>query len=74
MKKTELESLRENSVEELAEIVAASRRELMQLRFSQVTEGQRLESKARGLRRHIARCLTLITQKQRQAAATEVSA
>jgi len=69
MKKSELRELREKDVDELKEQLAADRKALFQGRFERASEGKKLGAEARRLRRNIARCLTMITEKSNVGAA-----
>ncbi len=65
MKRSELQDLRARSLDDLRAEVEDARKQLMFGRFGAAVEGQGLGAKARLLRRHIARCQTIITQKQK---------
>ncbi|MFW5698394.1 MAG: 50S ribosomal protein L29 [Planctomycetota bacterium] len=64
MKANEKRELRERSVEDLQQEVEQMRRQLLDGRAAGVVEGKGLGMVARELRRHIARCLTVINEKQ----------
>ena len=68
MKKSEVQDLRDKSIEELEAAVVAAREELFKGRFKQATEGQGLGVQARNLRRQVARLLTVINEKKAAAA------
>lgn len=67
MKRNDKQALRDKSAAELTKIVEDSRRELLGGRTSKITEGKTLGVKGRMIRRNVARCLTLLTQKQQAA-------
>lgn len=69
MKKSEIQALRAQSIDELATAAQGLREELMRGRFAQATKGEGLGVRARSLRRAIARIETIITEKQKAAAA-----
>jgi len=63
MKKEAKDDLRSKPIEELREIVAEYREELLQGRIRGAIEGNGLGMRGRQLRRDIARCLTVIGEK-----------
>jgi large subunit ribosomal protein L29 len=69
MKQTVVEELRALSVDELQTRVDQARRELLQGRIVQVTEGTRRGAAASNTRRNIARMLTIINEKKAEAQA-----
>lgn len=67
MKRNDKQALRDKSAAELTKIVEDSRKELLGGRTAKITEGKTLGVKGRMIRRNVARCLTLLTQKQQAA-------
>ncbi len=65
MKKSEIEELRQQSVEDLQASIKENRQELLNGRFEQVAEGTGHGVKSRQLRRDIARKLTIINEKKK---------
>jgi ribosomal protein L29 len=64
MKRSDLQDLRAKSVDELKDEIDDCRKQLMDGRIAGVVEGKGLGMQAHNLRRHIARCLTLINDKE----------
>ena len=56
--------LREKSIEELEGDVAQTRDKLFQMRFENIAGKQKSQIKARGVRKDIARMLTIINEKR----------
>ncbi len=64
MKKTDIEELRQQSVEELNTKITEARKELLDQRFSQAIEGVQRNASYRNARRDIARMQTIIAEKK----------
>jgi ribosomal protein L29 len=74
VKKSEIRELREKDVDELRQLLEADRKTLFHSKLERVTEGKRLGTEAKRLRRNIARYHTLINEKQAAAARAKVQA
>ena len=74
MKASEIKELREKDVADLETEITDARRQLLDGRVSGVVEGNGLGIQARTLRRHIARCKTIINEKTAEKAKAEVQA
>ena len=72
MKRDQKAELRGKSLEDLAAQVAAARERQVRSRISLAVDNQRAGMEKRKTRREIARCLTIITQKQAAAAKSGV--
>lgn len=65
MKRTQLQELKQKPTADLLKDVEAARKELFQGRIARVVEGKGLGLRKRALRRQIARCLTIVGQRQK---------
>lgn len=74
MKRGEYQELRKKDVAELRRLVDEKRSEVMGLRFSLATGALEDPSRLGAAKRDVARLLTLIRDKQREAQKTEVTA
>ncbi|MFZ5802314.1 MAG: 50S ribosomal protein L29 [Candidatus Omnitrophota bacterium] len=71
MAKTKISEIRNLGLDELADKTGKLRKELMQLRFQAKTGKLEKQSAMKQTKKEIARCMTVMNEKRREAAVSE---